>query len=155
LGKIIQQEGRFGAMKRVARRSILLFVIALIYSGGESSPWPDIRLMGVLNRIAICYFFGSLLFCFFKPRVITGIAVALLLGYWALLAWVPFPDVRPTPGGEAKITRRDYTSVDQLNMASTNMIHGTYIQGVNLTDYLDQKYLPGRKYDGTYDPEGY
>jgi len=25
---------------------------------------------------------------------------------------------------------------------------------VNLTDYLDQKYLPGRKYDGTYDPEG-
>src|SRR5206468_401167 len=21
-------------------------------------------------------------------------------------------------------------------------------------DYLDQKYLPGRKYDGTYDPEG-
>src|SRR5208283_1552268 len=28
---------------------------------------------------------------------------------------------------------------------------GSYIQGVNLTDYLDQKHLPGRKYDGTYD----
>ena len=155
LTKIIQQEGRFAAMKRVTRRSILLFVIALIYSGGESSAWPDIRLMGVLNRIALCYFFGSLLFCFFKPRVIAGIAVALLLGYWALLGWVPFPDVRPTPGGDAVITRQNYTSVDQLNMASTNMIHGSYIQGVNLTDYLDQKYLPGRKYDGTYDPEGY
>jgi predicted acyltransferase len=25
---------------------------------------------------------------------------------------------------------------------------------VNLTDYVDQKYLPARKYDGTYDPEG-
>jgi predicted acyltransferase len=39
-------------------------------------------------------------------------------------------------------------------MDSTNMLRGSYIQGVNLTDYLDQKYLPGRKYDGTYDPEG-
>ena len=64
LTKIIRQEGRFAAMKRVARRSVLLFVVALIYSGGESSPWPDIRLMGVLNRIALCYFFGSLIFCF-------------------------------------------------------------------------------------------
>lgn len=111
--------------------------------------------MGVLNRIALCYFFGSLLFCFFKPRAIAVIGAALLLGYWALLAWVPFPDVRPTPGGDTVITKRHFRSVDQLNMASTNMIHGTYIQGVNLTDYLDQKYLPGRKYDGTYDPEGY
>lgn len=155
LTKIIRQEGRGAAMKRVVRRSVLLFVIALIYSGGESSPWPDMRLMGVLNRIAICYFFGSLIFCFLKPRAIIAVAAALLLGYWALLAWVPFPDVRPTPGGDAVITKAHYTSVDQLNMASTNMIHGSYIQGVNLTDYLDQKYLPGRKYDGTYDPEGY
>ena len=56
--------------------------------------------------------------------------------------------MRPTPGGDAVITKSQYTSVDQLNMASTNMIRGSYIQGVNLTDYLDQKYLPGRKYDG-------
>jgi predicted acyltransferase len=35
------------------------------------------------------------------------------------------------------------------------MLHGAYVQGVNLTDYLDQKYLPARKYDGTYDPEGF
>ncbi|MEI9866301.1 MAG: hypothetical protein WDN00_17440 [Limisphaerales bacterium] len=41
-----------------------------------------------------------------------------------------------------------------LNMASTNMIHGSYVQGVTLANYVDQKYLPGRKYDGTYDPEG-
>ncbi len=154
LTKIIRQEGRLAAMKRVARRTVLLFAVALIYSGGESSPWPDIRLMGVLNRIALCYFFGSLIFCFFKPRAMIAIAAGLLLGYWALLALVPFPDVRPTPG-DAVITKSQYTSVDQLNMASTNMIRGSYIQGVNLTDYLDQKYLPGSKYDGTYDPEGY
>ena len=155
LTKIIAREGRTAAVKRVLRRGVLLFIVALIYSGGFTNPWPDMRLMGVLNRIAICYTVGGLLFIFLRARVLAVIAAALLLGYWALLACVPFPDVRPTPGGDAVITKEaGFKDVSQLNMASTNLLRGSYIQGVNLTDYLDQKYLPGRKYDGTYDPEG-
>ena len=155
LTKIIEREGRGAAVKRVLKRGILLFVIGLIYSGGFTNPWPDMRLMGVLNRIALCYTFGGLLFIFFHTRVLIRIAVAFLLCYWALLALIPFPDVRPTPGGDAVITKEaGFTNIAQLNLASTNYIHGSYIQGVNLTDYLDQKYLPARKYDGTYDPEG-
>ncbi len=155
LTKIIAREGRAAAVKRVLRRGILLFIIGLIYSGGFTNPWPDMRLMGVLNRIALCYLFGGLMFVFLRPRALIAIAVALLLGYWALLACVPFPDVRPTPGGDAVITKEaGFKSVSQLNMASTNLLRGSYLQGVNLTDYLDLKYLPGRKYDGTYDPEG-
>ena len=127
----------------------------LIYSGGFANAWPDIRLMGVLNRIALCYFFGGVIFCFIPLRGMMALAAGLLLGYWALLAWVPFPDVRPVPGGTDVITKETgYTNVAQLNFNSTHMLRGSYIQGVNLTDYLDQKYLPGRKYDGTYDPEG-
>lgn len=155
LTKIIEREGRGAAVKRVLRRGILLFIVAIIYSGGFTSPWPDMRLMGVLNRISLCYMFGGLMFIFLRPRALIAIAAGLLLGYWALLALVPFPDVRPTPGGDAVITKEaGFTKVSQLNMASTNYIHGSYVQGVNLTDYIDQKYLPGRKYDGTYDPEG-
>ena len=155
LTRIIEREGRPAAVKRVMRRGVLLFIIGLIYSGGFTHPWPDMRLMGVLNRIALCYFFGGLIFCFFKPRGMVVISIVLLLGYWALLALVPFPDVRPVPGGNTVITKQaGFTNVAQLNMESTNMLRGSYIQGVNLTDYLDQKYLPGRKYDGTYDPEG-
>ena len=155
LTNIIAREGRAAALKRVVRRSILLFIVALIYSGGFTNPWPDMRLMGVLNRIALCYLFGGLLFCFCKPRVMIVIAAGLLLGYWALLALTPFPDVRPIPGGTSVITKESgFKNVSQLNMASTNLLRGSYIQGVNLTDYIDQKYLPGRKYDGTYDPEG-
>jgi predicted acyltransferase len=155
LTKIIEQEGRAAAVKRVLRRGILLFVIGLIYSGGFTNPWPDMRLMGVLNRIALCYTFGGLAFCFFKTRGLVTIAVSLLLGYWALMELVPFPDVRPTPGGDAIITREaGFKNISQLNLASTNLIHGSCVQGVNLANYLDQKYLPGRKYDGTYDPEG-
>ncbi len=155
LTRIIEREGRAAAVSRVLRRGVLLFVIGLIYSGGFTNPWPDMRLMGVLNRIALCYLFSGLLFIYLRPQLLVAVAVALLLGYWALLARVPFPDVRPVPGGDTVITREaGYTNVTQLNLTSTNLIHGSYVQGVNLTDYLDQKYLPGRKYDGTYDPEG-
>jgi len=155
LSRLLEQGGRAEALKRVFRRSILLFIIALIYSGGFSNSWPDIRLMGVLNRIALCYFFAGVIFCLVPPRGIIPFAAGLLLGYWAFLARVPFPDVRPVPGGTQVITKEaGFTNVAQLNLASTQMLRGSYIQGVNLTDYLDQRFLPGRKYDGTYDPEG-
>jgi predicted acyltransferase len=154
LTKTIEREGRGAAVKRVFKRGILLFFIGLIYSGGFTNPWPDMRLMGVLNRIALCYTFGGLLFIFLRTRALAGIAVALLLGYWAVLEFVPFPDVRPA-GYTGVITKETgFKDVSQLNMTSTNLLRGSYTQGVNLTDYLDQKYLPARKYDGTYDPEG-
>src|SRR6266404_1457212 len=73
LGKLLQREGRTEALKRVGRRTILLFIIALLYSGGFTTPWPDMRLLGVLNRIALAYGFAGLLFCFFKPRALAGI----------------------------------------------------------------------------------
>lgn len=155
LTKIIEREGRGAALKRVLRRGVLLYIVALIYSGGFTNPWPDMRLVGVLNRMAIAYTFGALLFIALRTRALIAVTVALLLGYWAMLALIPFPDVRPVPGGTAAITKEaGFKSVSQLNLAGTNLIHGSYIQGVNLVNYVDQKYLPGRKYDGTYDPEG-
>src|SRR5215470_8077550 len=128
LGRLLATHGKIEALKRVFRRSILLFIIALIYSGGVSNSWPDIRLMGVLNRIALCYFFAAVVFCFVSLRGVIALATGLLLGYWALLAWVPFPDVRPVPGGAQVITKETgYTNVAQLNFNSTHMLRGSYI----------------------------
>jgi len=156
LTRIIETEGRSAAVRRVLWRGLLLFLCGLIYTGGLSKPWPDVRLMGVLNRTALCYTFGGLLFIWFRPRTLVAVTVGLLLGYWALMALVPFPDVRPIPGGDMVISRETgFTKVSQLNLASTNCLRGVYLPGVNLANYLDQKYLPGFKYDGTYDPEGY
>ena len=154
LTKTIEEAGRAQALKRVFVRSILLFAIGIFYSGGITNPWPDIRLMGVLNRIALAYFFAGLLFCFFKPRALVGICAGLLVGYWALMTFVPFPDVRPTPDTTVIAKETGFTNVAQLNLSSTNLIRGSFVKGVNLANYVDQKYLPARKYDGTWDPEG-
>ena len=61
-----------------------------------TNAWPDIRLMGVLNRIALAYFFAGLLFCLFKPRALAAICVGILAGYWALLTFVPIRDIQLT-----------------------------------------------------------
>ena len=155
LSKTVETVGRSAAVRRVIRRGVILFLLGIFYYGGFSHDWPHIRLMGVLNRIALCYLFAGLFFCFFRPGKLAVICAALLVGYWALLSFVPFPDVRPVPGGAQTICRETgITNVVQLNLTSTNRISGVFIKGVNLANYMDQKYLPGMKWDGTWDPEG-
>src|SRR5438094_6154357 len=93
LTRTIEESGRGEALKRVFRRSALLFILALIYSEGMNHRWPDIRLLGVLNRIALCYFFAGVLFCFLRLRGLIAICAALLLGYWALMTFTPVRDI--------------------------------------------------------------
>jgi predicted acyltransferase len=155
LDKHLQAGGRKEAYWRIVRRFGLMYLLALIYSGGVMHRWPDIRLMGVLNRIALCYLCVSLLFLHVRWRGLAAITAGLLLGYWALMTFVPFPDVRPrTPTGELVSPVLTATNTSQLDWSSTYQLRGVYDKGVNLANYLDQKYLPGRKWDGTWDPEG-
>jgi len=49
--------------------------------------------MGVLNRIALCYFFGGLMFIFLPLRALIGAAAAILIGYWAMMKYVPIRDI--------------------------------------------------------------
>jgi predicted acyltransferase len=155
LSRIKAEQGRAAALGRVLRRGVLLYLLGVFYYGGFEKPWPDIRLLGVLQRIALCYLAAGLLFCFLKPRALAGICAGLLLGYWAVMALVPFPDVRPVPGGDLTICRETgFTNVAQLRLDSTNLLRGVYLKGVNLANYVDQRWLPGFKWDGTWDPEG-
>jgi len=80
LSKTIRTEGRSVAVKRVVRRAILLFLLGLFYSGGFTNNWPDMRLLGVLNRIALCYFFAGLIFCFCDLRSMIAISIGLWWG---------------------------------------------------------------------------
>jgi predicted acyltransferase len=126
LSKALERSDRRAAMLRILRRAALLYVLGILSYGGFSTPFERIRLLGVLQRIAICYFFASLLFCYLKPRALAGVCIGLLIGYWALLSFVP------VPGHGA----------------------GNFAEGANLTNYLDKELLPLRKWDGDHDPEG-
>jgi predicted acyltransferase len=180
LTKCLEREGRSEALKRVFRRGALLFLVGIFYSGGFTSAWPNIRLMGVLNRIALAYFFGGLLFCFFKPRVLAGICAGLLIFYWALMSLVPIRDIQLTRDNIARLAEqagdtataeylRDpqslnpsrvknssvWAATEKLFYGTTTRVTGKFGKGYNLSDHIDFQYLPGYKYDTFFDPEGF
>jgi len=157
LNRLIETGGRAAAVKRVLGRGALLFVLGLFYAGGLQTKWPDIRVLGVLQRIALAYTGAGLLFCFFRPRSLAAIGAAILVGYWALLTFVPIRDVQlersavPAKLGVAKPTAEQ---VRQLYDSTTTRVTHAYDPGRNLTNHLDYEYLGGRKYDVYWDPEG-
>jgi predicted acyltransferase len=156
LGRTMRQEGRAAAVQRVFRRSILLFLLALFYSGGFTNPWPDMRLMGVLNRIALCYFFAGLIFCFCGLRTMIALAVGLLAAYWALLTFVPIRNIQLQTGALEELARKRGVPLDPKAMFdnTTERVTGHYEPGLNLANHLDFQCLPGRLWDTYFDPEG-
>ena len=158
LSRQIAERGRAVAARHVVIRGLLLFTIGILYNGGFTNPWPDLRLLGVLQRIALAYTAAGLLFCWLRPRALAGAAAALLLGYWALLAWVPVRDFtleRTAIAARLGKPNPTPTEVRAAFEAASGSVTGSYAPGLNLTNHLDYQYLPGRKYDTYYDPEGY
>ncbi len=126
LTKSIERAGRRGAIIRILRRFALLYLLGILYYGGFSTPIEKIRLLGVLQRLALCYLCAGLLFVYLKPRALVGVCIGILVGYWALMSFVP------VPGHGA----------------------GNFSEGANLANYVDKQFLPLRKWDGDHDPEG-
>ena len=124
--KAIERDGRGAATAKILRRGLLLYALGIFYYGGFATPFAQIRLLGVLQRIAICYACSALIFVYFRPRGVLAWCVGLLVGYWLLMAFVP------VPGGTA----------------------GDFAEGRNLANWVDKTFLPLKKWDGDHDPEG-
>ncbi len=75
----------------IIKRSITLFVLALIYNGLLDFDFSNYRYTGVLHRIAICYFITAIIMINTSWRVQSIIAGAILLLYWGAMALVPVP----------------------------------------------------------------
>ncbi|MFZ4767648.1 MAG: acyltransferase family protein, partial [Roseimicrobium sp.] len=155
MDRLIAKAGRRGAMTRIVRRSVLLFAIGVFYYGGLSQTWPDVQLSGVLPRIALCYLAASSLYVFLPRKGMVMAAAACLAGYWALLIFVPFPDVNlkhDTIGKKGSQTAAK--PLAELFPAGTPSVRGTFEEGRNLTHYVDAVWLPGKKRNLYYSSEG-
>lgn len=155
--KTVAKEGKGAAARRIVLRGALLFVVGLFYSGGLSNLWPEIRLLGVLQRIALCYTVAGLLFLLLmqRARVLAGLGVAILVGYYLMMWLVPIRDIRMTPDNLAKMAQdRGTTNVVRLVRETDNYISGQFDPGYNVANHFDFRWLPGRLYDTYWDPEG-
>jgi len=87
-----EQAGPAFFWKKVIKRSLLIFAIGLFLNwspfvrwDGENivwKLWQNIRILGVLQRIAICYFFASVIIFYAKTKGAFVISGILLLAYW-------------------------------------------------------------------------
>ena len=153
--RALVQQAKAQVVLRLARRSVLLILLGVFYYGGLSGRWADIRLLGVLQYIGLaCFFGGSLYIALRRARGIAVVCAALLLSYWALMAFVPFPDVRLDKDSlsktEIQIGSRNPAKVLQ---SATGHVRGHYEEGYNLSNYVDYRFLPGKKINGAYESQ--
>lgn len=151
----LERSGRAATIRKILTRGVLLFLIGLFYSGGLSTPPAELRMLGVLNRIALCYTAAALLFVFLGRRALVGVWLGLLLGYWALMGLTPIRDIRLDAQPMADLaSAKGETNAMVLFQETQARVTGKYDPGYNLANHLDFQYLPGRLYDRYYDPEG-
>ena len=96
-----EQKGNSFFLKKVLKRAILIFFIGLFLNWTPFVQWHDghlvvkgfeqVRIMGVLQRIALSYLFAALIIYYAKARGAFVIGCVILLLYWVctLLAGTP------------------------------------------------------------------
>jgi predicted acyltransferase len=130
LGKLQERGCPKGSLYgRVLRRVVLLFFLGLLYNGFLMLDFANLRIAGVLQRIALAYGFAAIIVINTRWRGQLLTLILLLVGYWAILAYIGAPDSHS----------------------------GDYSKETNLAGYIDRHYLPGKivkAYYGFGDNEG-
>jgi len=128
-------ESRRSIVLHVLRRGAILFAIGLFLNGYPAYPteyhFSTLRLVGVMQRLAICYVAASLITLWVGNRGRIVVATTCLVGYWVLMRFVPVP-------GYGLPTR----DVSLLNPAG------------NLSAWLDRAVYSAHMHGHPYDSEG-
>ncbi|MGB5652692.1 MAG: heparan-alpha-glucosaminide N-acetyltransferase domain-containing protein [Robiginitalea sp.] len=104
-----------------------LFLGAFTISFPFMLPFEEIRFPGVLQRIGVVFFAASLLYLNFNWKVLLGIAITILLGYWVWMGFIPLEGQAPT-----------------FERAANNW-----------ANYIDLNVFGSHMYKTDYDPEGF
>lgn len=121
--------------KKILYRSLKIFAVGIFLNslsglmhGFQGYHFSDLRIMGVLQRIAIVFFVCAMLFLNSDWKTQAKIGASILVLYYIVMMFVPVPGVgvpmlEPGPEG-------------------------------NIAHWIDSFITPGRLYRETWDPEG-
>jgi predicted acyltransferase len=111
---------------KIVRRTLIIFALGLALTAFPYNDAAGFRIPGVLQRIAVCYLFASVIFLNTRWRAQAAVAAALLLAYWAAMKLIPAPGF----------------GAGNLEMEG------------NLAAYVDRSVLGHHTWKPLYDPEG-
>jgi predicted acyltransferase len=89
--KLAAGVGRAAILRQAFRRAAILFLLGLLVYAVPQFDLSTQRILGVLQRIAICYAVTVPIYIATGLRGQIAWIVLLLAGYWALMAFVPVP----------------------------------------------------------------
>jgi predicted acyltransferase len=129
--KRYQQMGNGAVLAKIFKRTVLIFLIGyLMYwfpfvhmhdGHPELSPISNTRIMGVLQRIALCYCFASLMIHFLSTRTVYILSGLFLVGYWIIL--LVFGD----HSDPLSITGNAGIYLDKWLFGDSHLYHGEHI----------------------------
>jgi predicted acyltransferase len=111
---------------QVIVRALKIFALDLVLVYFPRMHWQSLRIYGVLTRIALCYLLAGLVVVWvsgmkWRPKTrawtLAGVVVALLVGYWVLLRWVPVPGAG-MPGRDVPFMDMDRNLASWLDRAT-------------------------------------
>jgi predicted acyltransferase len=137
----LQKSGDANFWQKVLKRTALIFGIGLLlnwfpfikWDNNElvGKPWSfidshgnigGVRVLGVLQRIAICYFLASVFVYYFKRNGAILISVLLLLGYWAICYF-------GNPTDPYSLQNWIGTNIDKTVLGEAHMYKGEKLNG--------------------------
>ncbi|HLX13150.1 MAG TPA: heparan-alpha-glucosaminide N-acetyltransferase domain-containing protein [Bacteroidota bacterium] len=96
--RIERGETKSTLLLHAIRRSVILFALGMFLGGypfgllfGHQFSFATWRIPGVLQRIAVCYLIATVCYLYLSLRLQALVTIALLAGYWLLMALVNVP----------------------------------------------------------------
>ncbi len=121
LGRKLEQNADKGALyKDISRRAVVLFTLGLFLYAFPTFPLETFRILGVLQRIAICYAVASFLFLNVGLRGQLIACGALLVAYGAIMKLIPAPGFAP---GDLSVEGNFAHYIDRLILGSHNYVN--------------------------------
>jgi predicted acyltransferase len=117
---------RCALLRKALVRAVIIFALGLTLQGFPHYDLPHLRLLGVLQRIALSYLVAAAIVLFTPIRGQAAALSVLLVGYWVLLVGVPVPGVG----------------------------RGILEPDLNLANWIDLHVIGTNHLPGTWDPEG-
>jgi predicted acyltransferase len=112
--------------KKIIWRFVKIYALGIFLNLLSHFNFSALRYTGVLPRIALVFLPCAIIFLNTSFKQQAWIGTIILVGYWLAMTLIPTPGV-----GKVMLE-----------------------PGVNLAAWIDSKYLPGRMWQGTWDPEG-
>lgn len=124
----LRQGGDAMMWKKITKRTVLIFFIGLLLNAFPFisynadgvialKAFQNLRIMGVLQRIALCYGFAAVMIYYLRPAWLFTAGVLLLLLYWMMcLLW----------GGNDPFSLQGWfgTGIDRAVLGESHMYHG-------------------------------